>query len=64
MRAIWYHLHNLKNVKNTHGGMLLFVQLHVSAYNFTETHHSSMGILHVFEIMQMEPNPAKRLQGI
>ena len=20
--AIWYHLHNLKNVKNTHGGVL------------------------------------------
>ena len=25
--AIWYHLHNLKNVKNTHGGVLLLVQL-------------------------------------
>ena len=23
--AIWYHLYNLKNVKNTHGGVLLFV---------------------------------------
>ena len=21
--AIWYHLHNLKNVKNTYGGVLL-----------------------------------------
>ena len=21
-RAIWYHLHNFKNVKNTHGGVL------------------------------------------
>ena len=21
--AIWYHLHNLKNLKNTHGGVLL-----------------------------------------
>ena len=26
--AIWYHLYNLKNVKNTHGGMSLLVQLH------------------------------------
>ena len=27
--AIWYHLYNLKNVKNTHGGMLfLSLQLH------------------------------------
>ena len=25
--AIWYHLHNLKNVKNTHGGMSLLVKL-------------------------------------
>ena len=27
--AIWYHLYNLKNEKNTHGGVLLlvFVQL-------------------------------------
>ena len=26
--AIWYHLHNLNNVKNTHGGVLLLVKLH------------------------------------
>ena len=25
--AIWYHLYNLKNVKNTLGGMLLLVKL-------------------------------------
>ena len=25
--AIWYHFHNLKNVKNTHGGVLLLVKL-------------------------------------
>ena len=25
--AIWYHLHNLKNVKNTHRKMLLLVKL-------------------------------------
>ena len=23
--AIWYHLYNLKNVKNTHGGVLILV---------------------------------------
>ena len=28
---IWYHLHNLKNAKNTHGGMLLLVKSQVSA---------------------------------
>ena len=25
--AIWYHLYNLKNVKNTHGAVLLLVKL-------------------------------------
>ena len=25
--AIWYHLYNLTNLKNTHGGMLLLVKL-------------------------------------
>ena len=25
--AIWYHLYNLKNMKNTHGGVLLIVSL-------------------------------------
>ena len=24
--AIWYHLYNLKNVKNTHGGVLVLVK--------------------------------------
>ena len=27
--AIWYHLHNLKNVKNSHGGVILLVKLAV-----------------------------------
>ena len=25
--GIWHHLYNLKNVKNTHGGVLLLVKL-------------------------------------
>ena len=32
--AIWYHLCNLKNVKNTHGEVLLLVKLNVEACNF------------------------------
>ena len=32
--AIWYHLYNLKNVKNTHGGILILVKLHGEACNF------------------------------
>ena len=29
--AVWYHLYNLKNVKNTHGGVLILVKLQGSA---------------------------------
>ena len=35
--VIWYHLRNLKNVKNTHGGVLLLVKLQVSACNITKS---------------------------
>ena len=28
--AIWYHLHNLKNMENIHAGALLLVKLQVS----------------------------------
>ena len=32
--AICHHLHNLKNVKNTHGGVLILVKLQASTCNF------------------------------
>ena len=35
--AIWYHSYNLKNVKNTHGGVLLLVKLQAEACNFTKS---------------------------
>ena len=31
--AIWCHLYNLKNVKSTHGGVLILVQLQAEARN-------------------------------
>ena len=34
--AIWYHLYELKNVKNTHGGVLILVKFQASACNFTK----------------------------
>ena len=34
--SIWYHLYNLKNVKNTHGVVLIFVKLQALACNFTK----------------------------
>ena len=38
--AIWYHLYNLKNVKNIHGGVLILVKLQAQAYNFTKINTS------------------------
>ena len=35
--GICYHLYNLKNVKNTHGGVLFLVKLQASVYNFTRS---------------------------
>ena len=34
--AIWYHLYNFKNVKNTHGGVLILVKLQAEECNFTK----------------------------
>ena len=34
--VIWYYLCNLKNVKNTHGGVLLLVKLQAKVYNFNK----------------------------
>ena len=34
--AIWYHLYNSKNVKNTHGGVLILEKLQTEACNFTK----------------------------
>ena len=30
--TIWYHLYNFKNVKNTHGGVLILVKLQTEAF--------------------------------
>ena len=35
--AIWYHLYNLKNLKKTHGGVLLLVKLQGESCNFTKS---------------------------
>ena len=38
--AIWYHLYNLKNVKNTHGGVLLSLKvtlLHVRSSHIAKS---------------------------
>ena len=55
--VIWYHLHNLKNVKNTNGGVLLFVMLQ----GFTKNNIPPGVSLQVFKIIQMIPNRSNRL---
>ena len=36
--AIWYHLYNSKNTKNTHKGVLRLIKLKASASNFTKSY--------------------------
>ena len=38
--VIWYHLYNLKNVENTHGGVLLLVKVQAKACIFTKNNTS------------------------
>ena len=59
--AIWYHLHNLKNVKNTHGGVLLLVKSQALAFNFTKSNTPPWVSFYVLKIMQMVQNRAKLL---
>ena len=45
--AIWYYLYNLKNVENTHGGVLLLVKLQASAngYNSRNVPHMLKNVM-------------------
>ena len=52
--AIWYHLHNLKNMKNTHGGVLYLVKLQASA---TKS-NTPPWVFFVFQTVKMVPNRA------
>ena len=49
--AIWHHLYNLKNVKNTHAGVLLLVK-------FTKS-NTRPWVFFTFFKLQMVPNRAK-----
>ena len=61
--AIWYHFQNLKNMKNTYGGVLLLVTLQVLACNFTKSKTPHV-VFHVVWVKQMVPNCAKHLTWI
>ena len=61
-----YHLkNNLKNVKNTHRGVLFLVKLQASACNATLLKVKIIhGGFHFFKIVQVVLNHAKRLSYI
>ena len=58
--AIWYHLYNIKNVKKTHGGVLLLVKLQPATLLKLTL---PMGVFYVFKIAQMVPNRATHRNG-
>ena len=58
-RSIWYHLYNLKNVKSTHGGVLLLLKvtlLHgcfsrfLNCTNGTKSHNTSH--INLFSVLE------------
>ena len=48
--TIWYYFHNVKNVKNTHWGVLLLVRLQASAYTFTKSNTPSWVFFTFFKL--------------
>ena len=57
--TIWYHLCNLKNVKNTHGGVLLLAaKLQAKACNFTKS-NTPPWVFFTFFKLQMVLDRAK-----
>ena len=51
--AIWYHLYNLKNVKNTHGGVTLLHACFSRFLNCTSGTKSRNGS-HIQELRQLQ----------
>ena len=47
---IWYHFYNLKNMKNTHGGVLLLVKLQAKACNFTKNNSPPWVFFAIFKL--------------
>ena len=61
--VIWYHLCNLKNVKNTHGGVLLLVKLQTEACNATKSNTLPLVFLTFFKLYKgTKPRQASNIQ--
>ena len=48
--VIWYHLHNLSNVNNIHGGELLLVKLQARACIFTKSNSPTWVLFTFFKL--------------
>ena len=57
--AIWYHLYNLKNVKNTHGRVLNFSKVAGSALHLYKKYTPPWVFFTFFKIVQIVPTHAK-----
>ena len=49
--AIWYHLYNLKNVKNAYGGVMLKVSLHRGCFSLFSSCTNGTKLRKVFHIV-------------
>ena len=49
-RTIWYHLYNLKTMKNTHGELLFLVKSQAKSLQLHEKWYCSMGVLQFFKL--------------
>ena len=51
--AIWYHLYNLKNVKNIHGGILILIKLQALQMVPIRATHRMFDILSINRIINV-----------
>ena len=51
--AIWYHLYNLKNVKNIHGGILILIKLQALQMVPIRAMHRMFDILSINRIINV-----------
>ena len=58
--AIWYHLYNLKIVKNTYEGMLLLVKLQASVYFYVIFFKVAGYNLYLFHFMSISTTRRRR----
>ena len=56
--VVWYHLYNLRDVKKTHGGVLILVKLQALACTFTKINTPPWVFHNFFKIVLMVPNCA------